>query len=107
MTKRAMFSLAEMLCLQIQRRDTRYRLAIPVLVRVCCTLFKLAQGCSIFICSELFAVGKSSVSQMLRDTVYAVNETLRHEDLAKRPEATGLQTPLSRPLWNAWLGWCN
>jgi hypothetical protein len=78
-TKRAVFSLAEMLRPQIQRRDTRYRLAIPVLVRVCCTLFKLAQGCSIFICFEFFAVGKTTVSQMLRDTVYAINETLRHK----------------------------
>jgi hypothetical protein len=51
MTKRAVFSLAEMLCLQIQRCDTRYRLAIPMLIRICYTLFKLAQGCSIFICS--------------------------------------------------------
>jgi hypothetical protein len=79
MTKMAVFSLAEMLRSKIQRRDTWYRLAIPVLVRVCCTLFKLAQGCSIFICSELFAIVKSSVSKMLQDTVYAMNETLRHE----------------------------
>jgi hypothetical protein len=79
MTKRAVFSLAEMLRPEIQRRDTRYRLAIPALVRVCCTLFKLAQGCSIFICYEFFAVGKSFVSKMLRDTVCVVNDTLRHK----------------------------
>jgi hypothetical protein len=79
MTKKAVFSLAEMLRSQIQRRDTRYKLAIPVLVRICCILFKLAQDCSIFICSELFAVGKSTMSKMLRDTVCAVNDTLRHE----------------------------
>jgi hypothetical protein len=53
MTKRAVFFLAEMLHPQIKRRDTRYRLAIPMLVRVCCTLFKLAQDCSIFICTNL------------------------------------------------------
>ena len=68
-----------MLHFQIERHDTQYHLAILVLVRVYCTLFKLAQGCSIFICSELFAMDKSTVSQMLGDTVYAVNETLRHE----------------------------
>jgi hypothetical protein len=69
MMKRAVFSLAEMHHPQIQKRDTRYRLAIPVLVKVCYTHFKLVQGCSIFICSELFAIGKSTVSKMLRDTV--------------------------------------
>ena len=79
MTKHAVFALADLLAPHVQKKDTKYRLAILVVVRVACCLFKLTHGASLFICSELFAVGKSTVSSMLRDVVHAINESLRHE----------------------------
>ena len=79
MTKQAVHTLAELLKPAMQKRDTKYRLAIPVLVRVACTLFKLTHGCSLFICSEMFAMGRSTISLVLRDVVQAINVTLRSE----------------------------
>ena len=79
MTKHAVFALADLLAPHVYKKDTKYRLAIPVLVRVACSLFKLTHGASLFICSEIFAVGKSTVSSMLRDVVHAINVALRHE----------------------------
>lgn len=79
MTKRLVFSLAMLLSPTIKKRDTKYRLAIPVPVRLACTLFKLSHGASLLICSEMFAVGRSTVSIMLREVVHAINVTLRSE----------------------------
>ena len=44
-----------------------------------CTLFKLTHGASLFVCSKMFAVGKSTVSLILRDVVFAINEALWHK----------------------------
>jgi hypothetical protein len=79
MNKPAMFALADLLKLHVQKQDTKYRLVVPVLIRIACTLFKLSHGASLFICSEMFAVGKSTVSMMLREVVHAINEVLWHE----------------------------
>jgi hypothetical protein len=76
MNKPAMFALADLLKLHVQKQDTKYRLVVPVLIRIACTLFKLSHGASLFICSEMFAVGKSTVSMMLREVVHAINEVL-------------------------------
>jgi hypothetical protein len=61
------------------KKYTRYRLAILIVVPVVRTLFKLAQGAILPICLELFAVGISTVSKMLYETVHAINVVLRHE----------------------------
>lgn len=79
MTKPAVMALSDVLKPHVQRENTRYRLAIPVLIRVGCTLFKLAHGANMTVCSELFAIGKSTVSMVLREVVNAINDTLRHE----------------------------
>jgi hypothetical protein len=42
MCKSSVFRLSEMQGPYIQKQNTRYRLAILVVVRLCCTLFKLA-----------------------------------------------------------------
>jgi hypothetical protein len=89
MTKSAVFRLADMLSPHIRRRNTPYRLAIPTVVRLSCTLFKLAQGASLTICSELFAVGSSIVSSIVHDTVRAINIVLR--DQIAWPRGTQLQ----------------
>lgn len=79
MTKSSVFSLTNLLRPHIEKQNTRYRLAIPPIVRVACTLFKLCQGASLLLCSEFFAIGTSTVSGIIRDVVKAVNDELRHE----------------------------
>lgn len=79
MTKPCVLELAELLRPHVEKQNTKYRIAIPVLVRVACTLFKLTHGANLTICSEMFAVGRSTVSKVLREVVHAVNETLRSE----------------------------
>ena len=79
MTKPVVHTLSELLKPSMYKKDTKYRLAIPMLVRVACTLFKLTHGASLFICSEMFAIGRSTVSLVLRDVVQAINITLRSE----------------------------
>jgi hypothetical protein len=79
MTKSAVYALADLLRPHVQKQDTKYRMAVPVLVRVACTLFKLIHGASLLICSEMFVVGRSTISLILRDVVCAINDTLRHE----------------------------
>jgi hypothetical protein len=54
-------------------------MVVHVFVRVACTLFKLTHGTSLFIRSEMFAVGRSTMSLILREVVRAINDTLRHE----------------------------
>ena len=54
-------------------------MVVLVLVHVACTLFKLTHGASLFICSKMFAVGKSTMSLILREVVCAINNTLHHE----------------------------
>jgi hypothetical protein len=57
----------------IQKRDTHYRLAVPIEVRVCAALYKLAQGTNILSCSEKFVIGKSTVSVVIREVVGTLN----------------------------------
>ena len=78
MTKASVFALVDLLAPHVRRKDTKYRVAIPVVIRVAYTLFKLTHGASLFICLEMFAIGKSIVCSILRDVVHAVNDTLRH-----------------------------
>ena len=79
MTKASVLHLSTQLRPHIHRQNTRYRHAIPVIVRVACTLFKLAQGSSMILCSELFAIGISTVSNVVHNTCRAINIALRHE----------------------------
>lgn len=79
MSKRAVVALADLLRPHVERQNTKYRIAIPVLIRVACSLFKLTHGASLIVCSEMFAVGKSTVSIMLRDVVNAINDGMREE----------------------------
>ena len=79
MSKPAVQSLAAILKPTVQKKNTKYHLAIPIIVRVVCTLFKLSHGASLFICSEMFAIGRNTVSLVLREVVQAINVTLRSE----------------------------
>ena len=79
MTKAFVFELSNQLRPLIQKQITRYRLVIPVVVRVAYTLLKLAHGANMRLCSELFATGISTVSSVVHDTCRAINIGLRHE----------------------------
>ena len=69
----SIFELSDQLWPIIQKQKTRYRLAIPVVVRVACTLLKLARGAIMRLCFELFAIGTSTVSSVIHDTCCAIN----------------------------------
>lgn len=79
MTKQSVFSLAELLKPHVYKKNTRYRLTVPILIRVACTLFKLTHGANLTVCSEMFAIGRNTVCKILRDVVHAINDTLKHE----------------------------
>lgn len=81
MTKPSVFALAGVLRPHVEKQDTKFRLAIPVLIRVACTLFKLTHAANFTVCSEMFAIGRSTVSKAIREVVHAINESLRHEIL--------------------------
>jgi hypothetical protein len=78
-TKAAVFHMASMLAPHCERQNTKYRSTVPMRVRVACSLYKLVQGVSFLICSEMFAIGQSTVSVCLRDVVQAVNLEFRSE----------------------------
>ena len=79
MSKPALFSLAKLLEPIVKKQDTKYQLSILAVVRVACNISKLTHGASLLICSKLFAVGRSTVSLMLREVVQAINVALRSE----------------------------
>jgi hypothetical protein len=78
-TKAAIFSMSTLLAPHYERQDTKYRKVVPVRVRIACALYKLVQGASLLICSEQFAIGKSTVSGVVRDVVHVVNIEFRSE----------------------------
>jgi hypothetical protein len=78
-TKAAIFQMAALLAPHCGKMDTRYRKAIPICVRIAYAFYKLAHSASLLICSEFFAIGKFTVSGVLRDVVHAVNDQFRSE----------------------------
>lgn len=81
MTKPSVFALAGVLRPHVEKQDTKFRLAIPVLIRVACTLFKLTHAANFTVCSKMFVIGRSTVSKVIREVVHAINDSLRHEIL--------------------------
>jgi hypothetical protein len=78
-TKASVFHISAVVSPHYERQDTTYRKAVPIRVRVACCLYKLVQGSSFLQCSELFAIGKSTVSGVIRDVVQAINVEFRSE----------------------------
>jgi hypothetical protein len=79
LTKESVFRMADMLSPYVQKQDTRFHHAIPAMVKVAVTLYKLCQGASLLICSEQFALGKSTICETVQDIVRAVNVHFRQE----------------------------
>jgi len=61
MTKSSIFSLANLLAPHVQKNNIKYRLAIPILIWIACTLFKLTHGANLMVCSEMFTIGRNTV----------------------------------------------
>jgi hypothetical protein len=61
----------------IEKYNTNYQLAILVEIRVSCCLYKLAHGANLLTCSELFAIGRSTVGLVIREVVSAINVVYR------------------------------
>lgn len=72
MPKETVLNLCRRLAPRIKKQDTRYRYAIPVEIRVTATLYKLAHGATVLTCSELFAIGRATVSQVIREVCEAI-----------------------------------
>jgi hypothetical protein len=92
MSKSSLLNLSRMLAPHIQRQNTRFRKAVPSVVKVACALYKLTQGASLLSCSEQFAIGKSTMSCAIRDVVRAVNVVLRRE--IQWPRGNAVQTAM-------------
>jgi hypothetical protein len=74
MTKATIFHIVTNLKLIIGKQDTKYKKIVPIEICVCCAMYKLAQGVNFLVCNELFAMGKSIVSLILREFLYAINQ---------------------------------
>ena len=61
----------------IQKQDTKYRLAVPVEVRVCCCLYKLVQGANFFAYNEKFAIDRSMMSLVICEVMHTINSVYR------------------------------
>lgn len=48
-------------------------------MRIARILFKLTQGANLLTCSEIFVVGRNSISMLLQDVVHAINVVFRGE----------------------------
>jgi hypothetical protein len=79
MTKEALFRLAAILELYIQKQNTKFRKAVPARVRTTAAIYKLVQGASFLVVSEFFAIGESTVSTVLREVVNAINEVFKNK----------------------------
>ena len=77
MPKGVVLRLSSVLNPHVEERNTTYHKAVPVLVCVCCTLYKLAHGASLVQCSESFAIGVTTVYKILQDVVRAINIRFR------------------------------
>jgi hypothetical protein len=53
-------------------------MSIPTKVRVACAFYKLAQGCNFLICNELFDVGQSTISLVLRKVITTSNVVFKN-----------------------------
>jgi hypothetical protein len=84
----------------IEKHDTNYRLAIPVEIRVCCCMYKLAHGANLLTCSELFAIGCSIVGLVIREVVSTINVV--YTDVIRWPRGQELYEVMAD--FKAWCG---
>jgi hypothetical protein len=66
MSKNTWFNIIDCLKFVFQKQNTKYCKVVPIMVHVCCVIYKLAKGANFLTYSELFAIGKSTISFILR-----------------------------------------
>lgn len=79
LTKDALFRLSNVLMPHIIKQNTKFREAILVKIRVAAAIFKLVKGSNFNVVSEMFAIGPSTVSKVLREVVTTVNIVSKDE----------------------------
>lgn len=72
MNRETFFYLCDKLRPRLARRDTSFRLALPVEKRVAVALWRLASNIEYRTISALFGVGKSTVCRCVRDMCHAI-----------------------------------
>jgi hypothetical protein len=60
-----LFNIANKLRPLITKKDTMYKFAIRVEVRVACVIHKFFHGLNMLTCNELFAIGTSTMELLL------------------------------------------
>ena len=93
MSKETVFEICNKVRPLIEKKNTRYRAAIPVEIRVTCAIYKPAHGANILTCSELFAIGRSTVGRAIREVVNAINIVFR--DLISWPQGEQMQAVMA------------
>jgi hypothetical protein len=78
MNKPTLFNVVECLRHVLQKQNTKYQKTIVVEIWVCCLIYKLVQDANFLTCSELFAIGKSTISIILHQFVEAFNYVYMH-----------------------------
>jgi hypothetical protein len=65
---------------------------------VCCCLYKLVQGANFLACSKKFAIGRSTVSLVIREVIFAINSV--YSDALQWPRGAEMrQTMLDFKNW--------
>ncbi len=82
--KHNLFNIANQLRPLVIKQDKKHRKYIPIEIQVCCAIYKLAHGSNFFTYSELFAIGKSTMSFASCEFVFVVNEA--YQDLITWPK---------------------
>ncbi len=92
----------------LMQKDTKYRFAIPMGIRVACSLYKLACGAKCLHCNELFVIGKLIVDLVLQEFVCCVNVVFRNQiQWSKREDLERINEGFQKILWFAFYPWCH
>ncbi len=69
-----MKQLTEKLKHKMEKKDTTYRCAVQVNIRVACSLYKLAHVAEYLQCSELFTIRKFTFHLVLHKFIHVMNK---------------------------------
>ncbi len=75
--KKIVLQLMKKLIPLIEKKNTKYRVAIHVGIKVTWSFYKLSQRVKYLQCNELFAINKSLVNMVLLKFMCVINEMLR------------------------------
>ena len=79
MLKFVVYEVVVFLCFNVEKKGTKFWKAIPVLVRVAITLYKLIHGSRYLLCLENFVVEKNTIYQSIRAIVKVINVEFKNE----------------------------